>query len=331
MMKAIVCPRYGPPEVLRLEEVEKPVPKEGEVLIRIHNFPATTASFAGLTGTPLPARLITGIAGPRKKIQGMQLAGEVEAAGKNVTRFRIGDPVFGSTGLQLGAYAEYACLKETAALAPKPSNMSYAEAAAVVEGGVTALPFLRETTILRRGQKILINGASGAVGTAAVQLAKYFGAEVTAVCGAANAGLVKSLGADRVVDYSREDFTARGETYDVIFDAVAKSSFPRCRRSLADGGVYLTTVPIPKELMYMAWTSLTGGKRAKFAAMGLRPDRKKREDLLFLKGLIEAGKLKAVIDKTYPLERTGEALRYVLSGHKRGNVVIEVCLSNSIR
>ena len=316
-MKAIVYTEFGPPDVLQLKEVEEPTPKDNEVLIRIH---ATTVATEdpGVRGS----RGLNGLRKPRHPILGEYLAGEIESVGKHVKLYRKGDQVYGNTGMSYGAYAEYICMSEEGALAIKPTNMTYEEAAAVPHGGVTALPFLRDTANIQSGQTVLINGASGSVGTAAVQLAKYFGAEVTGVCSTTNLELVKSLGADKVIDYTKEDFTRSGQTYDVIFDAVGKSSFSRCKSSLKQKGVYLTTVPTLAILPQVLWTSMIGGKKARFAATGLRPASAMTKDLLFLKELIEAGKMRSVIDRRYPLEQIAEAHRYVEKGRKRGNVVI---------
>jgi NADPH:quinone reductase-like Zn-dependent oxidoreductase len=320
-MKAIVYTEYGPPDVLRLQEVAKPVPKDNEVLLRIY---ATTVAIEDVNmrrGSLGPS----GRWKPTRAILGTYLAGEVETSGKDVKQFCKGDQVYGFTGFgRLGAYAEYTCMPESGALAIKPANMSYEEAAAIPNGGLTALPFLRDTGKIRSGHKVLIYGASGAVGTAAVQLARYYGAEVTGVCSAANLELVKALGASKVADYTREDFTQTGQTYDIIFDAVGKSSFSRCRNSLTPRGIYLTTVPMPATLLQMLWTLLARGKKAKFTATGLRSARKKKEELVFLTELVEAGEFRAVIDRCYPLEQMAEAHRYVEKGHKKGNVVITV-------
>lgn len=306
-MKAVVCTRYGPPEVLELREVPKPVPGDAEVLIQVH---ATTVA-AGDVRTRafkvpllewLPARLYLGVTRPKRPILGLELAGDVAEVGKDVTRFKPGDPVFAFAGFGFGAYAEYLCLPEKnkavkdGLVATKPSNMTYAEAAAATGGALTALSFMRKANI-KGGQRVLIYGASGSIGTFAVQLAKAFGAEVTGVCSTANVDLVRSLGADQVIDYTREDFTTTGETYDVIFDAVAKSSPSHSNRALKAGGVFLS-----------AHESTT-----------VEPG-----DLMVLKELIEAGKLRSVIDRSYPLEQIVEAHRYVEQGHKKGNVVITV-------
>lgn len=314
-MKAIVYTKFGPPDVLQLREVETPTPKDNEVLIRIY---ATTVVKEEPDLRAAPG--FNGLLKPRNPILGQELAGEVEAIGKDVTRFKPGDQVFGID--MFGAYAEYKCMPENGALAIKPTNMSYEEAASVPNGALTALPFLRDKGHIQSGQVVLIYGASGSVGAAAVQLAKYFGAEITGVCSTANLEWVKSLGADHVMDYTQEDFTENGQTYDIIFDTVGKRSFSACQGSLTKSGVYLTTTPMPGAMLQGLWASIAGGKTAKFAATGLRPAAKKVEDLCFLKELIESGKMKAVIDRRYPLEQIAEAHRYVAKGHKKGNVVI---------
>jgi NADPH:quinone reductase-like Zn-dependent oxidoreductase len=327
-MKAIVYTEFGPPDVLQLKEVEKPSPKEGEVLIRIHATTVTTGDVnaRGFTFVPpgfgpLP-RLMFGVRGPRIAIIGADLAGEIAAVGKDVALFKEGDHVFGIDGNNLGAYAEYVCRPEGGALAIKPANMTYEEAAAIPFGACTALYFLRDKADIQSGHKVLVNGASGGVGTYAVQLAKYFGAEVTGVCSTRNLDLVESLGADKVIDYTKEDFTQSGETYDIIFDSVVgKASFSGCRDSLEQNGIYLAVAGGLKEGVQMLWTSARGGKKVIFGG-GTASERK--EYLVFLTELIEAGKLKAVIDRRYPLEQMAEAHRYVETGRKRGSVVITV-------
>jgi NADPH:quinone reductase-like Zn-dependent oxidoreductase len=316
-MKAIVYTKFGPPEVLHIQEVEKPSPKANEVLIKIY---ATTVvkEDPDMRGSPG----FNGILKPRHPILGQELAGEIEATGKDVTRFKPGDQVFGID--MFGAYAEYKCMAEDGALAIKPANMSYEDAASVPNGALTALPYLRDKGKIQSGQTVLIYGASGSVGAAAVQLARYYGAEVTGVCSTANLEWVKSLGADQVIDYTQENFTENGKSYDIIFDTVGKCSFSDCKGSLTDEGVYLSTVPAPLMMLQALWTSKSGSKRVKFAATGLRPAREKIKDLVFLTKLIDTGKIKPVIDRCYPLEQIAEAHRYVDEGHKKGNVVITV-------
>ena len=315
-MKAIVYTKFGPPEVLHLQEVEKPAPKPNEVLVKIH---ATTVVKEDPDMRAAPG--INGLLKPRHPILGQELAGEVEAVGKSVTRFQPGDQVYGFS--MYGAYAEYLCMPEDGALALKPVNMSYAEAASLPNGALTALPFLRDLGQVRSGQSVLIYGASGSVGSAAVQLAHYYGAQVTAVCSTGNLEWVKALGAGQVIDYTCQDFTQNGQRYDIIFDTVGKRSFAECKGSLSEDGIFLTTVPTPGVLL-PALRPGKGGKRARFMAAGLRAADKKRKDLVFLKGLVEAGQFKAVIDRTYPLEQIVEAHRYVAQKHKKGNVVITV-------
>jgi NADPH:quinone reductase-like Zn-dependent oxidoreductase len=316
-MKAIVYTEFGPPDVLQLKEVDKPTPKANEVLIRII---ATTVAKEDPEMRSFPG--LNGLKKPKNPILGWYLAGEIEATGKNVKRFSIGDQVFGSAGLRLGAHAEYICLPEDGALAIKPPNITYEEAAAIPNGALTALPFLRDNGKIQSGDKVLINGASGTVGTSAVQFAKYYGAEVSGVCSSTNLELVRSLGADHVIDYTEDDFTQSGQTYDIIFDAVGKSAFSRCKNSLKNGGVYLTTVPTLAAILQRFWTSVLGSKRVSFAATGLRSAPDKAKDLAFISELVESGKIKAVIDRRYPLEQMAEAHRYVETGHKKGDVVI---------
>ncbi|TFE22798.1 NAD(P)-dependent alcohol dehydrogenase [Cohnella luojiensis] len=318
-MKAIVCTKYGTPEVLQLREVEKPAPKDNEVRIRIHAGIVTPSDCAFRKANPFMIRFMYGLLRPKYTILGVELAGEIESVGKDVTLFKEGDQVYGLSPNRFGAHAEYMCLPEDKPVAIKPSNMTYEEAAGVCDGATTALTFLRDKANIQSGQKVLIHGASGAVGTYAVQLAKYYGAEVTGVCSTANLELVKSLGADKVIDYTQEDFTKSGQTYDVIFDAVGKSSFSRCKSSLKQRGIYLSTVPALGTMLQMLWTSKLGRKKAIFTAAGLKQS---KENLVFLKELCEAGKIKSIIDRRYPLEHAAEAHRYVETGRKKGNVVI---------
>lgn len=321
LMKAIVYTKYGPPDVLQLKEVEKPVPGENEVLIKVHAATVTPADIAFRKGDPFISRFFTGLLKP-KFTPGDELAGEIEAVGKNVKRFKKGDMVFGSGSTTFGAHAEYICLPEEAALGIMPANADYGEAVAVCYAGLTVLPFLRDKASIKSGQKVLINGASGSIGTLAVQLARYYGAEVTGVCSTANLELVRSLGAERVIDYTKEDFTKTSQTYDIIFDVVAKSSFSRCKNVLKPDGIYLTTFPSLGIMIQSIWTSKFSRKKAMFEATGLRPALEKSKDLFFLKELTEAGKLKPVLDRRYPLEQIAEAHMYVEDGHKKGNVII---------
>lgn len=274
-------------------------------------------------GEPLWGRVILGLGRPRRKILGLEFAGEISLMGRNVERFKKGDQVYGFTGFGLGAYAEYLCMPQKGSLGMKPANTTYEEAAAVVDGATTALFFLKDKANIQAGQKVLINGASGSIGTSAVQLARYFGAEVTGVCSTTNVELVKSLGADTVIDYTREDFTRNGRTYDVIFDTVGKSSFQRCKGSLEKNGCYLPTVGLMNYALAL-WTSIFGGKRVK-SGMSIS----KAEALVFIKDLVEAGEIQTVIDRHYPLEQIAEAHKYVEKGHKKGNAVIAVSQNSS--
>ena len=330
-MKAIVYTEYGQPDVLQLRDVEKPTPKDNEILVRIR---ATPVKFRDLMArniskvTPreftmpfllwLPTRIMFGFSRPKRQILGNEFAGDVEAVGKAVTRFKAGDPVFGFRGPSFGAYAEYLCMPEEGLVAAKPANMTYEEAAAVPGGALTALSLLRKAN-LQQGQKVLINGASGGIGSRAVQLARYFGAEVTGVCGTPRLAFVKALGANKVVDYTREDFTQRGETYDLIFDVPGKASFARCKRALKPNGRLFYVSFKMKQLGQMLWTSLTGGKKVVCTLSS-----EKRADLDLIKGLVEAGQLKTIIDRCYPLEQAAQAHRYVENGQKTGTVVLVV-------
>ncbi len=326
-MKAIIWPKYGSPDVLELKEVEKPTPKDNEVLIKI----VAATVFAGDCEMRrfdfpisfwLPLRLLFGLRKPRIKILGQELAGEIEAIGIEVTQFRKGDQVFAPTDMSFGAYAEYICLPSTHPMAIKPTNMTYEEAATIPTGGLNALHFLRKGNI-QSGQKVLIYGAAGGIGTFAVQIAKTFGAEVTAVDSTRKLDMLRSIGADHVIDYTQEDFTQNGETYDVIIDVVGKSSFPRSVRSLKQNGRYILGNPRLSGMIRGLWTSMISSKKVIIALAGY-----KTEDLIFLKELIEAGKIKSVIDRRYPLAQVAEAHRYVETGQKMGNVVITIANTN---
>jgi NADPH:quinone reductase-like Zn-dependent oxidoreductase len=328
-MKAIIYTEYGSPDVLHLTEIAKPTPKDHEVLIRNH---ATTINFGDLMARNFKAvsprkfnmlflfwlltKVSFGIHQPKITILGSEFAGEVEAAGKTVTRYKPGDQVFGYLGQNMGAYAEYLCIPENGVMAIKPANMTYEEAAVLPYGAIMALSLLRKAN-LQPGQKVLINGASGGIGSAAVQIARHLGAEVTGVCGTARLDFVKSLGAAKVIDYTKEDFTQNGEQYDLIFDILGRSSFSRCRSSLKPNGRYLLASFKMKQLLQMLWTSIYGDKRVICA---MAPG--SVEDLNSVKELMETGKIKAIIDRCYLMEEAAEAHRYVEEGNKKGNVVI---------
>ena len=323
-MKAAVYHKYGPPEVVHVEEVEKPSPKDNEVLVRIHAATVAAADWRMRKAEPVFVRLMTGLRRPKKPILGMEFAGTVESVGKSVTGFRAGDQVFGSTGFKFGAHAEYLCVPENGVLAKKPVNMTLEEAAAVLFGGISALHFLRKAKI-QAGQNVLIYGASGSVGVFAVQLAKHFGAHVTGVCSTANLDVVKSLGADQVVDYTREDFSDAGRVYDVVCDTVGKSGFSRTMKCLKRGGCYVQVGGSGRLLAILAgvlralWVSITGTAKVIGGVARSAPG-----DLAFFKGLIEAGEMRTVIDKRYPLAEIAEAHRHAEAGHKKGHVVIVI-------
>src|SRR5215831_5023626 len=319
-MKAAVYRRYGSPDVVSVDDAPRPVPRDDEVLVRIHAATLGVVDSLARRGAPFYARSHFGLRRPRFPVLGSDFAGQIEGTGPAVTRFAVGDEVFGTLAPRFGAHAEYACLSEQAALAPKPANVTYAEAAALAD--TTALCFLRDKANLRPGQTILINGASGAVGTAALELARHFGATVTGVCSGASTGLVRKLGAGTVIDYTETDFTRAGQAYDVIFDVAGTSSFTRCRSALSPAGTYLTTAPSPAILLQMPWTSRLGTKKAVVAFTGLRAPGEKRKDLLYIKELAEASALVPVVDACYPLQRIADAYRHVDAGHKKGNVVI---------
>ncbi len=318
-MKAVVYDRYGPPDVQRLEDVERPVPKEDEVLVKIHATTVTRTDCGVREGKPFLVRVFFGLRRPRQRILGTELAGEVAAVGTAVTEFAVGDDVFGSTAaFKSGTHAEFICMRESDPLAHKPAGMTFEDAAAVSDGAILALMCLQSVS-QQTEQAILVYGASGAIGTAGVQLAKHFGANVTGVCSTKNVALVKSLGVDSVIDYTKEDFTKNGQTYDVIFDAVGKLSFSRCRDSLKRGGAYVATDGF-RNLLLQLWTSRIGDKKVVFPI----PPRYTKKTVLFLKDLIEAGKYRPVVDRCYPLEDVVEATRYVETQQKIGNVVLTI-------
>jgi len=323
-MIAVIYKKYGTPDVLKLVDIPKPTPNDTEVLVKIIATSVTPVDTAFRSGNPKIARLFTGLFKPKNPILGTELSGVVEAVGKGVNRFSPGDRVFAAAPGGLGAHAQYICMAQDAALVKMPDIMSFEEAAVIDNGALTALPFLRDGAKLRRGQKILIIGASGSVGTAAVQLAAAMGAEVTGVCSTSNLEMVRDLGATQVIDYTQSDFSTSGQTYDVIFDTVGKSTFGRCRASLAKGGIFITTVPDPTTLLSPLFRFFLRGKRAKILATGLRKDAAKIKDMKALMALVVRGDLIIVIDRSYPLEQIATAHSYVEQGHKRGNLVINV-------
>lgn len=319
-MKVVFYARYGAPDVAELREAPMPVPKANELLIRIHAAAVTPADCAFRKADPFATRFVSGLLKP-KSIPGCELSGEIVATGNDVSLFRVGDAVSGSAGTHFGAHATYVCLPETGVLALKPGNLTHEESVAISDGGLTALVFLRDHARLHSGQHVLINGASGAVGAYAVQLAKHYGAIVTGVCSTVHLDFVRGLGADHVIDYTATDFTRTGKTYDCVFDAVGKSTFGRCKALLTPKGAYLGTVPKPGLLLRMLWTSVIGGKKAVFAATGLK---QRAENVVFLRELAEAGSIRPVVDRTFPFEAIADAHRYVETGHKKGNVVVRV-------
>ncbi len=319
-MRAVVYEKYGPPEVLRLADIEQPTPKADEVLVRVRATTVNRTDCGFRKADPFVVRFFSGLSRPRKRILGTELAGEIEAAGPAVRHFKVGDHVFGVNANRFGTHAEYVCIPEDAPLAVMPDHLSFDGAAAMCDGALLAMTYLKAARV-RPGQSVVIYGASGSIGTAAVQLTKYLGAKVTAVCSTKGFDVVSSLGPERVINFAQQDFTANGETYDVIFDAVGKLSFGRCRDSLRPGGIYMSTDlgPFPQNPLLALLTSVAGGKKVKFPL-----PRYAREEVLFLKGLIEAGKYLAVIDRRYTLDQVVEATRYVETEQKIGNVILTV-------
>jgi NADPH:quinone reductase-like Zn-dependent oxidoreductase len=321
-MKAVVFTKYGGPEVLKIREVKRPEPKENQVLIKVKAALVTPTDCVFGKGTPFISRVFTGLAKPRRNIPGEIFGGIVVKTGSKVTRFNVGDDVYGSTGSIMGAYAEYICIDDDSAIVRKPEIFDFGTAAGICDGGLTAYGFLKGLVDIKKGQHILINGASGSVGSFAVQIAKYFGGVVTGVCSAKNVELVKNLGADYVIDYTKEDFTKSNQKYDVVFDVVVKSSFSKCKDVLTDNGVYLTTFPNPGVLLNMLFKK--SGKRAKFAATGLKKNPEKVKTLNILNEMVENGYIKEVVDRKYVMQEATDAFRYVAKGHKRGNVILTI-------
>jgi NADPH:quinone reductase-like Zn-dependent oxidoreductase len=324
-MKAVLVTKYGGPEVLKVMEVPKPAPKGKEVLIKIHTAAVNNTDPIFRKGKPFISRFFTGLSKPKHTIPGDVLAGEIVEIGKSVTKFKTGARVYGYSTDTLGAHAEYKCLAEDSAIVNIPENMSYEEAAGIVDGGLTALVFLRDKGGIKNKQKILIYGASGSIGTAAVQIAISYGAEVTGVCSTTNLEMVQLLGAKKVIDYTQNDFTQENHKYEIIFDTVAKKSFSECKNVMAENGIYLTTFPTPEVLLKGLFQSKEKGKRAFFVAAGMRPVNEKIKNLQYLSELIKDKKLKTIIDKRYSLDDIADAHRYVESGHKKGNVIITIC------
>ena len=323
-MKAIISTKYGGPDVLQLQEVAKPTPKVNEVLIKVYTASVTTAGSMMRTGYPLIGRLFMGLTKPNNPIPGTGFGGKIEAVGHGVTKFKIGDFVFGESIVTFGTQAEYLCIPEDGIILTKPANMTFEAAAAVCDGALTSLSFLKDIGEIKTGQKVLINGASGSLGTAAVQLAKHFGAEVTGVCSSKNVELVKKLGADHVIDYTQIDFTENGQTYDLIYDTIGKSSFAKCKKILTQDGAYLSPVLDFSLLLKVLWTSIFGKKKAKFSATGIRPVPELKVLFKELKQLFAEGYLTTVMDKSYALAQISDAHRYIDKGHKKGNVVISI-------
>lgn len=321
-MKAIITTGYGSPEIYKLENVAKPTPKSNEILVRIHASSVTKADTMMRTGKPYIGRLYTGLSKPKHAIGGTGFAGVVEAIGADVTLFKEGDRVFGENLVSLGTYAEFVCVSENGIVAPMPEKISYKEAASICDGAITSLNFLTKVVNIKAGQKVLINGASGSLGTAAVQIAKYYGAEVTGVCSTVNKDFVWALGADKVIDYRKEDFTTNSNAYDIIYDTVGVRTFAECKAALTDNGAYISPVLSMPLLGDSIISSMFGSKKAKFAATGMLPEAEVKQLLQQVIKIIEAGKLDIIIDREYPLEQLAEAHTYIDKGHKRGNVVL---------
>ena len=323
-MKAIIATGYGNHEVLKLKEVDFPKPNQNEVLVKVYASSATRADTMMISGKPFFARMFIGLRKPKSPIPGTGFAGIVTSVGKGISKFSIGDEVFGETTLGFSANAEFVSVPEDGVILHKPENLSFAEASAFCDGHLTSINFLKEIAKIKTGQKVLINGASGSLGTAAVQLAKYFGTDVTGVCSTTNIGLVKSLGADHVIDYKKVDFTKSDIRYDIIYDTIGKSSFAKAKRVLGNNGIYMSPVLKFSLLLQMIRTSIVGNRKAKFAASGLKSNNELRKLLSELLEIFKAGKLKIIIDRQFPLEKVAQAHQYIAKGHKKGNVVIIV-------
>lgn len=323
-MRAAVLTSYGGPELLKVMDVKRPEPTDEQVLIRVKEAVVTPTDCVFGKGSPVVSRVFTGLIRPRKKIPGEIFGGIVEKTGSNVTGFKPGDRVYGSAGMKLGAYAEYICIGENSAIVKKPDRLQYGTAAGICDGGLTAYGFLKGLIDIKKDQKIMIIGASGSVGSHAVQLSNYFGAEVTGVCSTKHIELVRSLGAVHVIDYTKTDITGGNGKYDVIFDVAAKSSFAKCKKNLKENGVYMTTFPTPDILMHRLFRSKYKGKQALFAATGLKKNPEKRQILERLNEMAESGAIEEVVDKRYELQDIAEAFRYVGKGHKTGNVIISI-------
>ena len=321
-MKAVVCKRYGGPEVLNVQNIPIPQPQKDEILVKIEATAITAASSIMRTGKPYFGRLFLGLTGPKMVIPGTDLAGEIIAIGKHVNRFKVGDRIVAATDVDGGAYAEYVCIKAQQVMTSIPKPMTSAEATGMMDGAMTALSFFKDVITLKKGQKILINGASGSIGTAAVQLANYFGAEVTGVCSGKNASLVTSLGAQQVIDYKKEDFTKNNIQYDVIFDTVGKLNFKACKKALVPNGVFLTPVLSSSIFWHLLWSNRFSSQQLKFSATGMIDKKIKQRNLELLKEIIEAGHFKTIIDRQYSLDKIQDAHRYVDLGHKVGNVIV---------
>lgn len=328
-MKASVCTKYGGPEVYQVQDVDTPSPKENEILVKVYKAIVSPTDANFRSGKPLIARLFSGLLKPKVSIHGEMFVGKVEKLGSNVSDFKVGDMVYGTNGMKFGAYAEYVIVNLKEAIKKVPVDLDYFDCLPLLDGGITALPFLKEKGNIKEGQRVLINGASGAVGSMAVMIAKHFKTTVTGVCSTANVDIVKELGADYIIDYKQEDFTDGAHQYDLIFDAVGKSSYSKAKKALKESGLYLTTVPTPGVMLQALFKKNSKKKRASFMAAGLRKPDIKIQDLEYLENLLRNKELTPLHGKTYSLEDLGNAQEYVESGHKVGNVTIEVYKEDS--